>query len=132
MDGEERVIQTPFGRIVYSLGHQSARPEMMLDYNALMDVHERFNQPRGLEPQLLESLPEYQFQKAKSQNMSGEHKSCMICMEEFEDGENIRLLPCLHRFHRDCIDKWLNTSTTCPVCKKDIVDSLRGDGMSNY
>ena len=42
----------------------------------------------------------------------------MICMCEFEDGQKIRTIRCLHIFHTECIDKWLTTRTgTCPICK---------------
>jgi len=54
---------------------------------------------------------------------SGEHKSCVVCMEGFKGGDEQRTLPCFHSFHRGCIDEWLKRSGTCPVCK------LRIDGV---
>eukprot|EP00927_Polykrikos_kofoidii_P010236 TRINITY_DN14330_c0_g1_i3.p1 TRINITY_DN14330_c0_g1~~TRINITY_DN14330_c0_g1_i3.p1 ORF type:complete len:327 (+),score=51.84 TRINITY_DN14330_c0_g1_i3:102-1082(+) len=42
---------------------------------------------------------------------------CAICMEEFEDSQMVRTLPCLHRFHVSCVDKWLRSSRECPICK---------------
>jgi hypothetical protein len=48
-------------------------------------------------------------------------KKCMICFMEYEIGDNVRTMPCLHFFHSDCIDKWLlQRACTCPVCKFDI------------
>lgn len=42
--------------------------------------------------------------------------SCPICTDDFVKGQDIRLLPCNHSFHPDCIDPWLvNVSGTCPL-----------------
>jgi hypothetical protein len=43
--------------------------------------------------------------------------SCAVCQESAVTDEKLRTLPCLHRFHVDCIDTWLAMATTCPVCK---------------
>lgn len=47
-------------------------------------------------------------------------EACTICCETFQDGETLRLLPCFHRYHAQCVDRWLAQSRTCPVCKHDI------------
>ena len=53
-------------------------------------------------------------------------KNCPICLEDFRDGDALRVLPCSHIFHSVCADKWLahpevHVSTlaerTCPMCK---------------
>lgn len=46
-----------------------------------------------------------------------EHRSCTICMEEFTQGDRQKTLPCFHRFHGPCIDRWLQQSGVCPICK---------------
>uniref|UniRef100_A0A0D9Z4K9 RING-type domain-containing protein n=1 Tax=Oryza glumipatula TaxID=40148 RepID=A0A0D9Z4K9_9ORYZ len=44
--------------------------------------------------------------------------ACPVCLSEFSDGEVIRLLPeCMHYFHAACIDEWLRTRATCPLCR---------------
>merc|ERR1711964_618686 len=43
---------------------------------------------------------------------------CSICQYDFEKGETVRVLGCKHRFHKDCVDKWLPINCSCPVCRK--------------
>ncbi|KAI9846807.1 MAG: hypothetical protein M1837_003656 [Sclerophora amabilis] len=46
---------------------------------------------------------------------------CSICTEDFVKGEDIRVLPCDHKYHPDCVDPWLlNVSGTCPLCRIDL------------
>ncbi|KXX73428.1 E3 ubiquitin-protein ligase SDIR1 [Madurella mycetomatis] len=52
---------------------------------------------------------------------SEEHLGCSICTEDFTVGEDVRVLPCDHKFHPPCIDPWLiNISGTCPLCRLDL------------
>ncbi|KAG8987137.1 hypothetical protein FRB90_003566 [Tulasnella sp. 427] len=47
---------------------------------------------------------------------------CPICITEFEEGDDLRVLPCdgKHKFHRDCVDPWLlQVSSLCPLCRED-------------
>jgi hypothetical protein len=49
------------------------------------------------------------------------HLGCSICTEDFKKGEELRVLPCNHKFHPDCVDPWLlNVSGTCPLCRIDL------------
>jgi hypothetical protein len=42
--------------------------------------------------------------------------SCPICTDDFVKGQDLRVLPCNHQFHMECIDPWLmNVSGTCPL-----------------
>ncbi|KAL1618304.1 hypothetical protein SLS54_007281 [Diplodia seriata] len=54
-----------------------------------------------------------------AENLASEgdaYTGCTICTEEFEPGQDVRLLPCNHKFHPECIDPWLlNVSGTCPL-----------------
>lgn len=49
------------------------------------------------------------------------NNNCPICTDDFVKGQDVRLLPCGHQFHPDCIDPWLiNVSGTCPLCRIDL------------
>ena len=51
-----------------------------------------------------------------------EGAECVVCLGEFIDGENLRVLPnCCHAFHVACIDMWLISHLNCPLCRADIV-----------
>lgn len=43
----------------------------------------------------------------------------LLCTE-YEEGEELRTLPCFHSYHKSCIDEWLARQKTCPVCKNPI------------
>ncbi|XP_062111587.1 E3 ubiquitin-protein ligase MPSR1 [Humulus lupulus] len=42
---------------------------------------------------------------------------CVICLEEFQLGGVAKEMPCKHRFHGDCVEKWLKLHGSCPVCR---------------
>jgi len=45
---------------------------------------------------------------------------CSICLDSYEDGEELRRLSCAHVYHLGCVDAWLRMNATCPLCKKSI------------
>uniref|UniRef100_A0A034VCM9 Protein goliath n=1 Tax=Bactrocera dorsalis TaxID=27457 RepID=A0A034VCM9_BACDO len=46
---------------------------------------------------------------------------CAICIEAYKPSDCIRVLPCKHEFHKNCIDPWLIEHRTCPMCKLDVL-----------
>jgi len=55
-----------------------------------------------------------------SDEFTGSHSSCAVCLSEYCDGDVIRELPCHHQFHRKCADPWLAKSKRCPLCMQAI------------
>ncbi|KAM9526956.1 RING finger protein 215 isoform 2-T2 [Guaruba guarouba] len=47
--------------------------------------------------------------------------SCAVCLDQFHKSQWLRVLPCCHEFHRDCVDPWLLLQQTCPLCKRNIL-----------
>ena len=57
--------------------------------------------------------------------------NCVICVDEFIEEDQVRVLPCSHIFHPQCIDEWLvNHSSLCPLCKKEVSRQGRSESQN--
>ncbi|KAL8548009.1 hypothetical protein ACS0TY_007343 [Phlomoides rotata] len=76
-------------------------------------------QSRGLNELLIREIPTLQYKKHDKESSS--LSKCVVCLNEFQDLDMLRLLPkCNHAFHLDCIDVWLLTNSNCPLCRSAI------------
>ncbi|KAK6258194.1 hypothetical protein SCA6_012668 [Theobroma cacao] len=82
------------------------------------------NSVRSVDTKMVEALPRVTFSSARlSQCCTGE--TCAICLEDYEDGEILKVLPCQHDFHSSCVESWLTKwGTFCPVCKLDMATKI--------
>ncbi|GMQ03439.1 hypothetical protein CsSME_00049236 [Camellia sinensis var. sinensis] len=76
----------------------------------------------GIDKAVIESLPFFRFSslEGSKQGLEGSKQGleCVVCLSEFEDTEVLRLLPkCGHAFHMNCIDNWLESHSSCPLCR---------------
>uniref|UniRef100_A0A8C4NIP7 RING-type E3 ubiquitin transferase n=1 Tax=Dicentrarchus labrax TaxID=13489 RepID=A0A8C4NIP7_DICLA len=60
-----------------------------------------------------------------SASSSNSSPVCAICLEEFQDGQHLRIISCAHEFHKDCVDPWLIQHRTCPLCMHNIMGTER-------
>jgi len=43
---------------------------------------------------------------------------CLICLDDYDEADEIRVLSCRHAFHQTCVDRWLETGrNNCPACR---------------
>mmetsp|Transcript_20973 Transcript_20973/g.69964 ORF Transcript_20973/g.69964 Transcript_20973/m.69964 type:complete len:114 (+) Transcript_20973:194-535(+) len=49
-----------------------------------------------------------------------EGEDCSICLSTIFQGNLMAILPCSHRFHEQCVLRWLNQSRACPYCRSRI------------
>lgn len=76
---------------------------------------------RGLENTVIETFPTFTYAEVKDHHIGKGALECAVCLNEFEDDEMLRLIPkCDHVFHPECIDAWLKSHVTCPVCRADL------------
>mmetsp|Transcript_21861 Transcript_21861/g.36194 ORF Transcript_21861/g.36194 Transcript_21861/m.36194 type:complete len:469 (+) Transcript_21861:81-1487(+) len=74
---------------------------------------------RGTSRAVIDALPSYTY-NGNDPNVPILDTECVICLSEFKEGEVLRRLPCAHKFHQPCIDRWLSNSHSCPLCKQDV------------
>ena len=88
-----------------------------MSYEQLLQLEDNMgNVNKGLTKNQFDKLPDVEYDKDKY----SENYQCIICMEEFEKNEIVKLLPCEHIFHKNCIKQWLLKQKTCPFCKAEI------------
>ncbi|XP_069914786.1 E3 ubiquitin-protein ligase ZNRF4 [Oryctolagus cuniculus] len=53
---------------------------------------------------------------------------CAICLDEYEEGERLKILPCSHTYHCKCLDLWFSRAAhrSCPVCKQSLASTEDG------
>ncbi|XP_016504789.1 RING-H2 finger protein ATL40 [Nicotiana tabacum] len=77
----------------------------------------------GLDPSIIASLPIFVYKQSDDHDMDEAITNpieCAVCLSILENGEIVRNLPnCKHIFHVECIDKWFNCHSTCPICRAE-------------
>jgi E3 ubiquitin-protein ligase BIG BROTHER-like protein len=73
-----------------------------------------FDEPHGVPTDL--HLPEFVYHKSAGIS----EQICVICQCDYEDGDVLLTTPCVHNFHKECVAKWFEKNSKCPLCKEEI------------
>lgn len=73
---------------------------------------------KGVDSKVVSSLPVHAYSLREGKQGRIEEMECVICLSEFEEKDWIKEIPyCGHVFHVECIDTWLSSHVTCPLCR---------------
>ncbi|CAN6274144.1 unnamed protein product [Urochloa humidicola] len=86
----------------------------------------------GVDQAFIDALPVFLYRNvvgaAGQGKADGDGKDpfdCAVCLCEFTADDQLRLLPkCSHAFHLECIDTWLLSHSTCPLCRRSLLAEL--------
>ncbi|KOM49988.1 hypothetical protein LR48_Vigan08g081500 [Vigna angularis] len=53
------------------------------------------------------------------------YQTHLVQEDESKNNEEIEILQCKHKFHGDCIKRWLHEKAVCCICKSEIFDHER-------
>ncbi|KAK3438303.1 hypothetical protein EUGRSUZ_C02915 [Eucalyptus grandis] len=95
--------------------HRTPAGPSFLDSQNDPGLNESMPRFSGIDQKAIDSLPLFRFSSLRG---SKEGLECAVCINRFEDSETLRLLPrCKHAFHSNCIDQWLKSHSSCPLCR---------------
>ena len=87
--------------------------------STMAHVHLAEQPKTGLEPSIIAALPTFVFTRVDGQDDRGANAiECAVCLSMLDHDEMARLLP-------NCIDRWLNSHTTCPICRTEAQPRLQ-------
>ena len=104
-----------FRRIMIPMGGMGGQMGDQGDLNELIERMLHYSRENPTDATIVSELPETKIDDIKK--LDNDKKNCVICMEDFKNGDKSTNLPCLHMFHTNCIQSWLKTQNTCPICK---------------
>jgi Ring finger domain len=90
-----------------------------MSYEQLLSAFGDGSENRGAGEDVISSLPSKTIASVEKE-LPPDFRECSICLDAFEVGCSRKTLPCLHGFHEECVDKWLRTNASCPICKHHV------------
>mmetsp|Transcript_6341 Transcript_6341/g.15785 ORF Transcript_6341/g.15785 Transcript_6341/m.15785 type:complete len:548 (+) Transcript_6341:145-1788(+) len=90
-----------------------------MSYEQMLELFGDGSENRGASSQAISSLPVSRIGNPESE-LPEDKRQCSICLEDFCQGDERTSLPCLHGFHSGCVNRWLSSNGSCPVCKTSV------------
>lgn len=94
--------------------------------HVVVTVHDEPPRRSGMEEAAIRRIPTFRYRHGSTRLVlaaEAKQAACAVCLADFRDGERLRVLPpCLHAFHIDCIDAWLQSAASCPLCRAAVSD----------
>lgn len=125
-DGQRMILINPFNQTIIVQGGGSGDPTNRGPLGALGDYfigpgldllmqHLTENDPNryGTPParrEAVEALNTLKIEEAMQ-------LQCAVCLDECDVGDEVKEMPCKHKFHSSCIVSWLELHSSCPVCR---------------
>ncbi|CAD8182209.1 unnamed protein product [Paramecium pentaurelia] len=100
---------------------QSFQSFINKDFIDLEELERNNQQKRLIKKNRIQNMGKIKF--CDSNQLEQEFRQCGICFMSYLKGEELVLLPCIHRFHNKCISQWLMDQSTCPICKINVEQS---------
>lgn len=104
--------------------HQENVENLDIPNTIYAELEELFpNRAQGAREETIRMLPTelyHERDRDLNTNANDERDKCSICLEHFEEGDEVRRLQCLHIFHKKEIDRWLRRSRWCPICRFNV------------
>ncbi|KAJ3680129.1 hypothetical protein LUZ60_016407 [Juncus effusus] len=95
-----------------------------MTYEELQELGEAMGtESRGLSDQMIAYLPTCNYKIGGIFSRKDKHEECVICCMAYKNKDKLIILPCEHKYHKDCVTKWLKINKTCPVCGKEVFGS---------
>lgn len=105
----------------YSRSFFGTRPTI---YDFVLNIDNIRSSDESIRPDVLNSNSSIQ--------VSDDESQCVICYDNITSGSIVRILNrCNHRFHVNCIDRWVSSDPRCPFCRSPIIDRRTDDNENN-
>ncbi|CAI8618913.1 unnamed protein product [Vicia faba] len=95
------------------------------DDGSVVDHPIWFIRTTGLQESVIDSIAVLKYRKNEG---LVDGTDCSVCLGEFQEDESLRILPkCSHAFHILCIDTWLRSHQTCPLCRAPVINEAAAE-----